>query len=181
MTDRPEVEITSREQWRAWLAEHHATSDGVWLVTWKKAAGDRHVPYEDLVLEALCFGWIDSRRRRVDDERSTITMTPRRPGSRWMQRNRDRVVRLEAEGLMTDAGRAAIEAAKASGAFDELRPVEALEEPDDLRAALDEDSARRERWDASTRSARFQALLHLHDAKRPETRARRIAGILADL
>ena len=175
--ERERIEVRSRAEWRAWLEEHHAASSGIWLVTWKKATPDRHVPYEDLVLEALCFGWVDSQGRGVDELRTSITMTPRRTGSRWTQRNRERVAELEAAGLMTPAGRAQIEAAQASGAWDELRAVEALVEPDDLRAALDEDPGARARWDALTASAKFQHLLRLHDTKRPETRAKRIAGI----
>jgi uncharacterized protein YdeI (YjbR/CyaY-like superfamily) len=177
--ERESVEITSRAEWRAWLAEHHATSDGVWLVTWKKATQDKHVSYEEIVLEALCFGWVDSQAKGVDELRTSITMTPRRTASRWTQPNRDRVVALEEAGLMTDAGRARIDAAKASGAWDELRPVEALQEPADLAAALDADPAARAGWEALSRSARYQHLLRLHDTKRAETRARRIAEITA--
>lgn len=174
---RESVEVTSRAQWRAWLMDHHATSDGVWLV-YHKSGQDRAVPYEDLVLESLCFGWVDSQARGVDQTRTSITMTPRRPGSRWTQPNRDRVAALEAASLMTPAGQAAVRAAQESGAFDELRPVEALEVPPDLAEAL---GARRPAWDALSRSVRYQHLLALHDAKRAETRARRVAAILAGL
>jgi uncharacterized protein YdeI (YjbR/CyaY-like superfamily) len=175
--ERESIEVTSRAEWRTWLEEHHATSDGIWLVTWKKATPDRHVSYEEIVLEALCFGWVDSQAKRVDEVRTSITMTPRRTASRWTQPNRDRVVALEQAGLMTAAGRDRIEAAKASGAWDELRPVEALEEPDDLREALDSDPAARERWGSLSRSARYQHLLRLHDTRRAETRRKRIAEI----
>ncbi len=177
--ERECVEVTSRAEWRSWLEQHHAESDGIWLVTWKKATPDKYTSYEEIVLEALCFGWVDSQAKGVDDLRTSITMTPRRTASRWTQPNRDRVVALEAAGLMTDAGRAQIEAARASGAWDELRPVEALEEPDDLRAALDADPAARGRWESLSRSARYQALLRLHDTRRAETRAKRIAEITA--
>jgi uncharacterized protein YdeI (YjbR/CyaY-like superfamily) len=181
MVDRPSIEITDRADWRAWLVEHHATSDGVWVVTYKKAAGERHVPYVDLVLEALCFGWVDSQAKGVDAERTSITMTPRRAKSRWTQPNRERIEALAEAGLLQPAGIAAVEAAKASGAWDELRSVEALEEPEDLRTALDADPAVRARWDTSTRTVRFQHLLQLHDTKRAETRARRIAAIVDSL
>ena len=175
--ERERIEVTSRAEWRAWLAGHHASSPGIWLVTWKKATPDKHVPYEEIVLEALCFGWVDSQAKGVDEVRTSITMTPRRPNSRWTQRNRERVEELEAAGLMTAAGRAEIEAAKANGAWDELRDVEALVEPDDLRAVLDGDPVARERWEALSASAKFQHLLRLHDTKRPETRAKRIGEI----
>ncbi len=174
--ERPSLEVTSVAQWRDWLSAHHATSDGIWLVSFKKGF-EGHVPYPALVEQSLCFGWIDSRTRAVDAERTSITMTPRRKGSRWMQPNRDRVELMEAQGLMTDAGRAAIAAAKASGAWDDLRPVETLEVPTDLAAALAQHAVRRN-WDALTRSAKFQHLLRLHDAKRPATRERHLARIV---
>lgn len=174
--ERPSLEVTSAAQWRDWLTTNHATSDGIWLVTFKKAF-EGHVPYPELVEQALCFGWVDSQARAVDAERTSITMTPRREGSRWMQPNRDRVERLEAQGLMTDAGRAAIAAAKASGAWDDLRPVEALEVPADLGKAIAQHDLH-STWDALTRSAKFQHLLRLHDAKRPATRERHLARIV---
>lgn len=173
------VQVESRAEWRAWLEEHHADSPGVWVVTFKKIAGARHVPLGDLIDEAVCFGWVDSQAHGVDEQRTSITMTPRRPGSRWTQRNRDRVDALEEAGLMHPAGRAAVEAAKASGAWDELRSVEALEEPEDLRAALDADPVARAGWERRSRSMRYAELLRLHDTKRPETRARRIIEVLA--
>lgn len=174
--ERGQVEIRSRQQWREWLQANHATSDGVWVVTYKKSYDD-HVPYEELVLEALCFGWVDSQAKGVDERRTSITMTPRRANSRWTQPNRDRVEALEAAGLMTAAGRAVIAEAKASGSWDELRDVEALVEPPDLAAALDADPAARERWGSLSRSARYQYLLRLHDTKRQQTRDRRIAEL----
>ena len=82
--DRESVEITSRAQWREWLTTNHANSSGIWLVYFKKGAAEA-VPYEELVLEALCFGWVDSQARGVDERRTSITMTPRRPVSRWTQ------------------------------------------------------------------------------------------------
>lgn len=90
------------------------------MVTSKKAYDD-HVPYEDLILEALCFGWVDSQVRGVDERRTSITMTPRRPRSRWSASNRERVTMLEAAGLMTDAGRTVIADAKARGSWDDSR------------------------------------------------------------
>ncbi len=171
------MQITSRDHWRRWLVDHHADSDGVWVVTYKKSFPG-HVAYEDLVLEALCFGWVDSTARGVDEQRTSITFTPRRAHSRWTQPNRDRVAALEGAGLMHEAGLAAVRRAKESGSWDELRPVEALEVPEDLAAALGE---ARGAWDALSRSARYVHLLALHDAKRAETRARRISAIVGQL
>lgn len=175
MSDRYEqVQVQSRAAWRAWLAEHHADSPGVWLVTFKKAAGERYVPYEDVVREALCFGWVDGRGRGLDDERTQLLMTPRKRGSGWSRPNKRRVAELEAEGLMAPAGRAAVEAAKADGSWTALDAVEDLVEPDELRAALDADADARREWDAFPRSARRGILEWIVTAKKAETRTRRI-------
>lgn len=102
---------------RAWLAEHHTTEPGVWLVTWKK--GDRrHVAYDDVVRQALCFGWVDSQSRGVDEHRTAVALTPRRPRSRWSASNRQRVAELLAAGLMEPAGLAAVAAAKRDGTWE---------------------------------------------------------------
>ena len=94
MAEREQVEITSREQWRAWLAEHHTSSPGVWAVTYKKDSGGPHVPYDDVVEEALCFGWVDSQGRRLDERRWQLYCAPRKPGSAWSRANRARIERL---------------------------------------------------------------------------------------
>lgn len=180
VSDRYErVEVTSAEQWRAWLADHHADTPGVWVVTYKRAAVDAHVPYDDLVEEALCFGWIDSLPRKLDDERSMLLMTPRKPRSGWSRANKVRVEKLAAAGRIEAPGRAVIAAAKADGSWSALDAVEALEEPDDLRAALDATAGAREHWDGFPRSAKRGILEWILQAKRPETRARRIAETAA--
>jgi len=100
------VELERREEWRAWLAENHTTADSVWLVTWKKVAKRPRVDYDAAVEEALCFGWIDSKSKSVDDLRTSVYFTPRKPKSNWSESNHARFEKLEAAGLMTDAGRA---------------------------------------------------------------------------
>jgi uncharacterized protein YdeI (YjbR/CyaY-like superfamily) len=120
---RPCVQPEHRAEWRDWLAEHHATSDGVWLVSWKAATGRPRVPYEEAVEEALCVGWIDSLANTLDHERHLQLMTPRRPGSGWSRRNKERVERLTAAGLMRPAGLAAVAAAKADGSWRLLETV----------------------------------------------------------
>ena len=172
--DRQRVEITSREQWRAWLAEHAAGSPGVWCVTWKKAAGEIYVPYEDVVLECLAVGWVDSLPRRVDAERTRLLCTPRAPGSAWSRANKERVARLEAEGRMTSAGRAVVDAARADGSWSLLDDVEDLVVPDDLGAAFERHPGSRERWEAFSRSDRRGVLEWLVQARRPATRERRV-------
>ena len=100
------VEFHRREDWRAWLEANHASTPGVWLVTWKKAAGKPRVDYDAAVEEGLCFGWVDSRSKSVDDLRTSLFFTPRKPGSNWSDSNHARFAKLEAAGVMTDAGRA---------------------------------------------------------------------------
>jgi uncharacterized protein YdeI (YjbR/CyaY-like superfamily) len=172
---RPCVHPEGRAEWRDWLAEHHATSDGVWLVSWKAATGRPRLPYEEAVEEALCVGWIDSLANTLDDERSLQLMTPRKRGSGWSRRNKERVERLTAAGLMRPAGLVAVEAAKTDGSWSLLDAVEDLIEPDELRAGLEERPGAREHWDGFSPSSRKAALQWIATAKRPETRARRIA------
>ncbi len=171
----PRVHVETRADWRAWLSEHHAESSGAWFVSWKRATGRPAVPYEDVVEEALCFGWIDSTARTIDDERQMMLMTPRKKGSAWSRSNKQRVERLEAAGLIQPAGYAAIERAKADGTWVILDDVEDLIEPPDLAAALDAEPNARRYWDAFAPSARKAILQQIAFAKRPETRARRVA------
>ncbi len=176
MSERYEqVAVESRAQWRAWLQERHQQSPGVWLVTYKKAAGERYLPYADQVEEALCFGWVDSVSRGVDEQRSSLLMTPRKPKSGWSRPNKERIERLLAAGLMAPAGLAAVEAARASGTWTALDAVERLEEPAELARALDADADARRHWDAFPRSAKRGILEWISNAKKPETRARRVA------
>jgi uncharacterized protein YdeI (YjbR/CyaY-like superfamily) len=111
------VHAETRAEWRRWLAANHTGAPGVWLVSWKKPTGKPAVGYDAAVEEALCFGWIDSTQRRIDDERSRLLFTPRRPRSNWSPSNVERVERLLAAGLMQPAGLAAVEDAKARGAW----------------------------------------------------------------
>ena len=109
------VELDDRAAWRRWLRDNHASSPGIWLVTWKKSAGKPRVDYDAAVEEALCFGWVDSRSRTVDDSRTSLLFTPRTPASSWSGSNAARVEKLETARLMRAAGRRAVEEAKRSG------------------------------------------------------------------
>lgn len=175
LEDAPEVEVQSRAELRAWLSANGATSSGVWLVTHKKSEGERYVSTEEIVLECLAHGWVDSLTRGKDERRSMLWISPRRPGSNWSRVNKGYVARLEAEGRMTPAGRALIDRAKQDGTWAALDGVENLEVPPDLAAALD--GPLRAIWDAYPRSVRRGALEILLNAKRPETRAAKVAAI----
>lgn len=171
---KPYVGPFDRAAWRAWLIANHAESSGVYLATWRKASGRTSVPYEEAVEEALCVGWVDATLRRLDDDRSILWFAPRRPKSGWARTNKARVERLTAAGLMLPAGLAAVEEAKRSGTWTMLDDVENLVVPDDLAAALEGLPPARANWDAFSKSARRGILEWIRQAKRPETRAKRI-------
>ena len=176
MTDQRErFEPASRAEWRSWLAAHAGDSTGVWVVTFKQSTGRPTLNYDDVVEEALCFGWVDSKSKALDAERTMVLITPRKPGGGWSRSNKVRVERLEQAGAMTAAGLAVIAAAKADGAWTLLDSVEALEAPADLLAALAARPAAEAAWQRFSPGARKQVLLWLVTAKRPETRASRIA------
>ncbi len=174
---RPLVGPFDRAGWRAWLIANHATSDGVHLVSWRRGSGRTSVPYEEAVEEALCVGWIDSVGRRIDDERAIQRFSPRRAGSAWARSNKDRVARLTEAGLMLPVGLAAVESAKRDGTWTRLDDVERLTVPADLDAALAAMPPARPNWDAFPPSVRRMLLAWLVEARRPETRARRVTEI----
>lgn len=174
---KPELEellVADAAAWRAWLADHHATSPGVWLVLPRKGGSVTALTYEEAVQEALCFGWIDGQARGRDAGSGLIRMTPRRPASIWSASNVARVEALEREGRMQPAGRAAVDAAKADGRWEIATAVVADAVPDDLAAALAAEPRARAMFDVLTRSNRIAVLHGVLSAKRPETRARRI-------
>ena len=171
---RPWVQPADRAAWRAWLIANHATSRGVYLATWRKAVDERSVAYADAVEEALCVGWVDSTQRKLDDQRAILWFTARRPKSGWSRPNKERVERLVEAGLMLPAGLAVIEDAKRRGTWTLLDEVEDLIVPDDLAAAFAANPPAGPNWDAFPRSARRGILEWIVQAKRPETRARRI-------
>ena len=174
MVDYSQVTVASRAEWRAWLDANNGSAPGVWLVTYKK--GDpRHVPYDDVVEEALAHGWVDSRPRKLDGQRSQLLVTPRKPASNWSRPNKERIARLTAAGLMTPAGEAAVEIAKANGAWNALDEVERLTEPADLAAALDASGDARRFWTAFPPSTKRAILEWIGSAKKPETREKRVA------
>lgn len=172
--DAERVHAESRQAWRDWLADNHTRTTGVWLVSNKAHTGKPRMTYEESVEEALCFGWIDSVQRTVDDERAMLWFSPRRKGSGWSRPNKLRIERLQRAGLLRAAGRRAVEAAKTDGSWNALDEVENLVIPEHLGAALDATSNARRHFEAFPRSVRRGILEWIATAKRPETRQRRV-------
>lgn len=169
------VEVISREQWRSWLVDNHQQSQSIWLVTYKKHTGDRHISYDAIVEEALCFGWIDSLPRKLDADLTMLLLSPRRPKSPWSKLNKKRVVKMMEHGLMTSAGLKKIEQAKADGSWIFLDDVEALIVPDDLADALNQNPQAAQYFEAFSPSAKKGILQWIKSAKRSPTRQQRIA------
>ena len=174
----PIYHAETRAQWRSWLAANHESTPGVWLCSWKASSGRPACPYPEVVEEAICFGWIDATVNSLDGERGLQLITPRQARSTWTRLNRQRVADMEAQGLITDAGRRAVERARESGWWTIYDPVEDLVEPDDLAAALDADPSARTSWDGFPPSARKAMLWWVISAARVDTRERRIATIV---
>ena len=169
----------SLKAWRTWLEKNHAREKGIWLVYYKKETGKRAFSYDESVEEALCFGWIDSLPRTLDQERSMLKFTVRKPKSVWSELNKQRVERLIREKKMTPAGLQSIAIAKANGSWDTLSKTDEQartgEIPDDLRAALSKNKTALEVFTAFPPSCRKQFLFWIDSAKREETRKSRIA------
>jgi uncharacterized protein YdeI (YjbR/CyaY-like superfamily) len=176
------VYFESREAWEAWLDEHHATSPEAWVKIAKKASGIPSVSYDEAVEVALCYGWIDGQMRSLDSDFYVQRFTPRSRRSRWSKLNREKVARLIETGAMKPAGLREVELAKADGRWDAAydSPTTATV-PDDLREAL-EQNRRASQAFASLDSRNRYAILHrLQEAKRPQTRQRRIEQFVAML
>jgi uncharacterized protein YdeI (YjbR/CyaY-like superfamily) len=172
----PEVEPADRAAWRAWLAANHATATGVWLVGWRRSVDRPGLAYEDAIQEALCFGWVDGQGAGIDELRSKLYFAPRRPRSAWAGSNKRRVELLLAAGLMTPAGMAAVERARANGMWTVLDGPERNEVPDDLGVALDDRPGARAGWETIAPSMRQMLLATIALARRPETRERRVVA-----
>lgn len=174
--DLPELAFTSQAKFEAWLEEHHASAPGLWIRIAKKASGLPTVTPAEAIDVCLCFGWIDGQRRARDDTTFLQRYTPRRARSKWSTINREHVERLAAEGRMRPAGLAEVERAKADGrwdaAYDSARRIQV---PDDLQTALDAEPRAKAEFAALDGQNRYAVLYRIHDARRPETRARRIA------
>jgi uncharacterized protein YdeI (YjbR/CyaY-like superfamily) len=166
----------------SWLEDNHAESDGAWLKIAKKGADEPSVTYAEALELALCFGWIDSQKRGHDDQHFLQRFTPRRPRGRWSKINREKAEALIAAGAVRPAGMAEIEAAQADGrweaAYEGQRTAKV---PDDLRAELDANPAAREFFEGLDSANRYAVIYRLDEAKKPETRERRLRKFVAML
>jgi uncharacterized protein YdeI (YjbR/CyaY-like superfamily) len=178
----PIVQFADTAAWNKWLEEHHAASPGVWLKIAKKASGIATVNHAEALEEALCYGWIDGQRAPHDESFFLQRFTPRRPRSKWSQVNRDKVTKLIAEGRMKPAGLAQIEAAKQDGRWEAAyAPQSSQAIPEDFQRALEQNPAAYEFFKTLRGTRRYSFLYRIQDAKRPETRARRIEQFVAML
>ncbi|MEM7334457.1 MAG: YdeI/OmpD-associated family protein [Chloroflexota bacterium] len=169
-----QIQIESRQEWRDWLAQNHAQTEGVWLVRFKKHRADKYVSYDEAVEEALCVGWIDSLPRKLDEDRTMLWMAPRKPKSNWSKLNKERVEKMLSQGLMTPAGLEKIEDAKRDGSWQALDKIENLEIPSDLQTALAGYANSSANFEAFSRSVKRGILEWISNAKRPATRSKRI-------
>lgn len=160
--------------WRNWLAENHRSASGLWLIFGKKGSPFENLELSDAVDEALCFGWVDSVVNGLDEQRYKLYFAPRSPKSNWSRVNKEKIARLEAEGRMQPAGMAMVALAQQTGTWTALDEVEDLVVPADLQAELDKYPRASEYWEAFPRSAKRGILEWLLNAKRPETRAKRV-------
>lgn len=180
--DLETVSFASAEEFEAWLGENHANSPGIWLKLRKKGPGIVALDYAQALDVALCYGWIDGQKGKFDDEWWLQRFTPRKARSRWSKINRDKVAALVAQGRMRPAGQAEVDRAVADGrweaAYDSARTASV---PEDLAAALAAEPAAAAFFEALDRQNRFAILYRVHDAKRAETRARRIEQYVAML
>jgi uncharacterized protein YdeI (YjbR/CyaY-like superfamily) len=178
----PELLVTDRAVWRAWLAAHHQ-DQGVWLVLAKKRVIEpTRLTYDEALEEALCHGWIDGQVRRRDELTYRQRFTRRRARSSWSQRNVGLVERLQAEGLMHAAGLEAVARAKEDGRWDAAYAGQApIEVPADLRTALDGEPRAKAMFERLSSQNRYAVLYRIHEAKRSDTRARRIERFIAML
>ncbi len=170
----PTFYAEDRREWREWLATNHAILQGIWLIYYKKASGKSSVSYAESVEEALCFGWIDSRKNMLDDERSVQLFSPRKARSLWSKLNKERVEKLIEQGLMTGAGLKKIEAARQNGLWTQYDMIEALEVPQDLERGLAANQLAHANFMAFSNSSKKIILWWIGSAKRPETRLKRI-------
>jgi uncharacterized protein YdeI (YjbR/CyaY-like superfamily) len=164
----------TRREWRDWLRQNHTRENGVWFIRFKKSLGKPYVGVNEAIEEAICFGWIDSLPRKLDEERTMLYFAPRKAGSNWSALNKLRAEKMIAAGLMAPAGMEKIEAAKMDGSWTALDAVEALIIPPDLEEAFGSYPSAKENFEAFPRSVKRGILEWILNAKRPQTRRDRV-------
>jgi uncharacterized protein YdeI (YjbR/CyaY-like superfamily) len=180
--DLPILALESQTAWESWLTEHHGTSTGVWLKLIRKASAKAGPSYAAAVEVALCFGWIDGQGNQFDSDHWLQRFTPRRPRSKWSKINREKAVKLIEQGKMRPAGLKQVELAKADGRWEAAYDAPAVATvPDDLQQALEKDDKAQAFFSTLNSTNRYAILYRIQDAKKPETRARRIAKYVAML
>jgi uncharacterized protein YdeI (YjbR/CyaY-like superfamily) len=178
----PVIPFAAQAAWQKWLEANHESAGGLWIKFAKKASGIETMVYAEALDVALCFGWIDGQVNRSDDDWYLQRFTPRRARSRWSQINRDKAEALIEKGLMQPAGLREIERAKADGRWEAAYASPSkIEVPEDLRAALAANPAATEEFEQLNANNRYAILYRVHDAKRADTRARRIERFVAML
>jgi uncharacterized protein YdeI (YjbR/CyaY-like superfamily) len=180
--DIPVLRMADAAAWAAWLEDHHADSPGVWLVIARKGSAGVTVSYDEALQAALCYGWIDGQKAKLDEEYWLQRFTPRKPGSRWSKINTERAAELIAAARMRPAGLREVDAAKADGRWDAAyRGQRSIEVPGDLARALAENDAARAFFETLSSVNRYAILYRIGTVKRPKTRARKIAQYVAML
>jgi len=174
-----ERHMTSRHDWRAWLQENHDTKKEVWLTFYKKHTRKPNISYDEAVEEALCFGWIDSIIKKIDDEKFVRKFTPRKPGSKWSESNKKRASKMINEGKMTEAGMALISQAKERGIWQEKsQPERDFTIPRYVETALKSNEKALENFNKLAKSYKKQYIGWVDSAKKEETRKRRLAEVI---
>ena len=174
MKEFEQVQIESRGELRTWLKTNHTRTESIWLVSYKKHVADKYVSWDEIVEEAICFGWIDSLPRKLDENRSMLLLSPRRKGSPWSRLNKNRVEKLLKNNLITPPGLAAIEQAKQDGSWTIYDEVEDLIIPKDLSEALAQNEKAANNFYAFSDSSKKGILWWIKSAKRASTRKKRI-------
>ena len=184
MNELPVLEFKSQAEWQRWLDKNHGQQDGVWLKFAKKDSGQTTLNHSEALESALCYGWIDAKANKFDDNYYVIKFCQRRPRSTWSKINRDKVEKLISEGKMKPAGLAQVEAAKADGHWDKAYlPQSAAEVPEDFTAALAKNKKAAKFFESLTKADKYSFYWRLHHAKRAETRVaniKKFVEILAD-
>ena len=176
--ERPELYLKNREEWRAWLYDNHDSSEGVFLILIRVSSKNHNFRWEEAVKEALCFGWIDSTVKRIDEERRKQLFTPRKPKSVWSKVNKNYIKELSKSGLMHKSGLEKVAIAKKNGSWTSLDLVENLVVPEDLQEAFNANNSAFQNFNAFSKTYKKGYLYWLNQAKREETRARRINEII---